>query len=155
VRTRTLILAAVALATPAMAQGWSLQLTAGAPVAFPTPTEANYDAGYVDAGAALAFTVNATSGLSYRNAAVSIRSTSGTMGGTKSIADLQWRRGDVATWTPMTTTNAAVDAKAMINGFINDPWSNTILFRTLLNWATDAPGSYNPTLVVTLTIAAP
>jgi hypothetical protein len=146
---------AIASATPAAAQGWNLAITAGAPVAFPTPTEANYDAGFVDANAALAFTVSATSGFSYRNAEVSIRSSSATMGGSKPIGDLQWRRSDVATWTPMTTVNAPVQDNNMINGFISDPWSNTILLRTNLSWANDGPGTYNPTLVVTLTISAP
>lgn len=145
----------IGMASTANAQTWRVTINSGAPVAFPVPTEATYDAGFVDATAPLAFTVQGSGGIAYRNAQVSIRSTSATMGGSKPIADLQWRRSDVATWAAMTTTNAAVQDQDMLILFNTPNWANSILFRTVLDWADDGPGTYNPTLVVTLTISAP
>jgi hypothetical protein len=32
----------------------------------------------------------------------------------------------------------------------NDPWGNTVFFRMLLSWTTDAPGTYTANYVVTV-----
>ena len=77
------------------------------------------------------------------------------MGGTKPIGDLQWRRGDLATWNSLTTTNSTVESKTMLRNLTNDPYSNTIFFRALLSWSGDGPATYTPTIIVTATLTTP
>jgi hypothetical protein len=38
---------------------------------------------------------------------------------------------------------------------LNDPWSNTIFFRLLLNWTTDAPATYTADYQITLAQTVP
>lgn len=153
----------LAILTPSLtgtarAQRLTLTITAGSPVAFPAVTEAMYDAGSVSATTALGYTLNLQGGggggLSHTGS-LQIRSASATMGGTKPIGDLQWRRGDLATWNSLTTTDVTVQSNTMIRNGLNDPYSNTIVFRTLLSWSTDGPAIYTPTIVVTATLTTP
>ncbi len=143
--------------TPAAAQKYQMNVTSGVPVAFPAPTEANFDAGFVLATANLAFNVDSKNGAAVlRNTTVSIRATGGVMGGSKPIGDLQWRRIDVVNgWTSMTTTDAVVESRDVVRNGLNDPWTNSIEFRVLLDWATTPPATYTPGLVLTLTISPP
>ena len=72
------------------------------------------------------------------------------------MASLQWRRSDLGAWASITTSDAVVEQRWMVMNLFNDPWANTILFRFLLDWTTDRPGtsgSFN--LVMTLTVTAP
>jgi hypothetical protein len=71
------------------------------------------------------------------------------------IGDLEWRRSDLATWNNITLTDAQVDQKIVVRGVLNDPWSNTIFFRMLLNWTTDAPATYSGNYVITLSQTVP
>jgi hypothetical protein len=43
----------------------------------------------------------------------------------------------------------------VINKSLNDPWSNTIFFRMLLDWTRDAPGTYSANYVITLSQTVP
>ena len=161
VRARSLLVLGALLpimATGARAQQLTLTTTAGNPIAFPTVTEANYDAGSVAATALLAFTLDLTKGGGAgvnRHGILSIRASSALMGGAKPIGDLQWRRSDLATWNNVTTTDVQVESRAMVKGGLNDPWSNSIQFRTLLSWSIDGPATYTPTIVLTATITTP
>ena len=142
----------------AQAQKLTMTLTAGFPVAFPTVTEADYDAGSVTATTPLGFTLDLLGGGgggTSRTGILSIRATTATMGGTKPIGDLQWRRSDLGTWNSLTTTNVVVESHTMIRNSTNDPWSNSIVFRTLLSWTADGPATYTPTIVVTATLTTP
>ena len=156
---RAVLCAVVVLMTvapAAAAQGFRLRTISGNPIAFPVPTEANYYAGFVTATALLSFDVDArNAGAVLRNSSVTIRSTTGTMGGTKPIGDLLWRRSDLGVWNPMTTVDAVVEAKDIQKNGINDPWANSIEFRVVLSWANDPPATHTPALVLTLTIAPP
>lgn len=150
------VMVLVAVTTEAAAQRFRLRVTDGAPVTFPVPTEASYDAGFVLSGELLDFDVNAqTAPNILRESRVSIRSTTGTMGSGKPIADLQWRRADLGVWNSMTTANVVIEARDILRNSLNDPWGNSVEFRVLLDWADDPPGAYAPGLVVTLTILAP
>ncbi|MEA2765734.1 MAG: hypothetical protein QOK07_2138, partial [Gemmatimonadaceae bacterium] len=40
--------------------------------------------------------------------------------------------------------------QVMAKGSANDPWSNTIFFRMLLNWTTDPPATYSGNYQLTL-----
>ena len=145
------------LPSAATAQRLTLTLNSGSPVAFPNATEADYDAGFVAATSPLAFTVDLNSGPPgvNRTTIVSIRAASAVMGGTKPISDLQWRRNDLGTWNGLTTSNVTVESRPIVRNSTNDPWSNSILFRTLLSWSTDGPATYSPTIILTVTLTTP
>jgi hypothetical protein len=142
------LLALVLFAAPLAAQKTTLTL-ANATVTFPTPTAADYINGYVDAATGVTFTLNATAG-GARTTAILVRATSASLGGGKVLSDLEWRRSDLATWSAITSTDVQVEQRVMTKNGANDPWSNTIFFRMLLNWATDAPATYSANYVITL-----
>jgi hypothetical protein len=141
----------------AAAQKLTLTLNSGSPVAFPAPTETDYDGGSVTATAPLAFTVDLNSGPPgvNRTSIVAIRAGSALMGGSKPISDLQWRRSDLGTWNGLTTTNVTVESRLIVRNAANDPWSNSIVFRTLLDWTIDGPAAYAPTIIMTVTLTTP
>jgi hypothetical protein len=146
-------LALVLFAFPLAAQKTTLTLTNGA-VTFPAPTAADYINGYVDAPTGVTFSINSVNGLQ-RTTTISIRSTSANLGGGKVIADLEWRRSDLATWNSVTLTDAQIEQRIVINKGLNDPWSNTIFFRMVLNWTTDAPATYSANYQITLSQTVP
>jgi hypothetical protein len=148
-----MFVALVLLATPHAAQKTDLTLTGGT-VTFPTPTATDYVNGYVDATAGVGFTMDATSGTS-RTTTVSIRSTSANLGGGKLIGDLQWRRSDLATWNSMSLSDVQVEQRVVVRNGLNDPWNNTVFFRMVLKWTTDAPGTYSGNYVITLAQTVP
>jgi hypothetical protein len=156
VSTRLAIVVSIAMglfASPLAAQKTSLTLTGGT-ITFPTPTAADYINGYVNSTSGVLFTINSTNGAT-RTTTVSIRTTSANLGGSKSIADLQWRRSDLATWNSISLTDAQVEQRVVVNKGLNDPWSNTIFFRMNLNWATDAPATYSGSYTITLSQTVP
>jgi hypothetical protein len=143
------------LASPLVAQSPKTILTlAGDPIIFPAPTVADYIAGYVYSASGVTFTVTGQTGTS-RTTTVSIRSTSTSLGNGKVIADLEWRRADLATWNSITLTDAQVEQRILVRGVLNDPWSNTVFFRMVLNWATDAPATYSANYQMTLSQTVP
>ncbi len=145
---------AVALASPGRAQV-SLTLT-GAPNVFPAPAVTDYDAGLVNNPTGITFTITITGGAAAnRTTIVSIRSSSASLGGSKPLSDLQWRRADLATWNAMTTADATIESRPVKKNALNDPWSNSVLFRMLLSWTGDLPGTYSAGLVFTLTVTTP
>ena len=148
-----ILLALVLFASPLAAQKTILTLTGGT-ITFPAPTAADYIAGYVNSATGVTFTVNAQSGAS-RTTTISIRSTSANLGGGKVIGDLEWRRSDLATWNTITLTDAQVEQMIVVRNGINDPWNNTIFFRMILNWATDAPATYAANYTITLSQTVP
>ncbi len=156
VSTRIAVAIAIAmalLASPLSAQKTALTLTGGT-ITFPAPTAADYINGYVNSTTGVLFTINSVSGPS-RTTTISIRTTSANLGGTKPIADLMWRRSDLATWTSISLTDAQVEQRVVVNKGLNDPWSNTIFFRMKLNWATDAPAIYTGSYTITLSQTVP
>jgi hypothetical protein len=156
VSTRLAIVISVAvalLASPLAAQKTSLTLTGGT-ITFPTPTATDYINGYVNSTTGVLFTINATNGGS-RTTTISIRTTSPNLGGAKVIGDLQWRRSDLATWSSISLTDAQVEQRIAVSKGLNDPWSNTIFFRMILNWATDAPATYSGSYTITLSQTVP
>jgi hypothetical protein len=126
----------------------------GGTVAFPVPTAADYIAGFVDASTGATFTINSLNGLA-RTTTISIRSTSASLGGSKVIGDLQWRRSDLANWNSITLADAQVEQRIVINKGLNDPWSNTIFFRMLLSWTSDGPATYSANYQITLSQTVP
>jgi len=147
-------LALIAGAVEARAQAATLTVT-NAPVTVPSPTVTDYNAGFVAAPTAVGFAVDIISGPNTsRTTIVSIRSTAASMGGTKAIGDLQWRRADLANWNSVTTSDVSIQTVTPSRR-ADAPWSNSIFFRVLLSWTADAPGSYSAPLVLTLTVTTP
>ena len=150
------LIALAAAAAPAAAQFPKTQLSlAGATITFPAPTANDYFAGFVNSTTGVTFTVNATAGSQPHTTTILIRATSASLGGGKVIGDLQWRRSDLATWTAITATDAQVEQRAQVRNILNDPWSNTVFFRLLLNWTTDAPATYTANYEITLSQTVP
>jgi hypothetical protein len=147
----SLVLALVA--SPLAAQKTILTL-AGGTITFPAPTAADYIAAYVYSASGVTFTATAQTGTS-RTTTISIRSTSASLGNGKVIGDLQWRRSDLATWNSITLTDALVEQRILVRRGLNDPWSNTIFFRMVLNWTTDAPATYSANYQITLSQTVP
>jgi hypothetical protein len=142
---------------PAAAQKYQMNITAGSPVAFTSPTEADFDAGFKLATTNLSFNVDSKNGAAVlRNTTVSIRASSGVMGGSKPIGDFQWRRLDLGgAWNSLTTTDVVVESRDVVRNGLNDPWGNSVEFRVVLDWATTPPATYTPGLVLTLTVSPP
>ncbi len=156
VSTRLAVAIAIAmplLASPLSAQKTTLTLTGGT-ITFPAPTAADYINGYVNSTTGVLYTVNSVNGVN-RTTTISIRTTSANLGGGKAIADLEWRRSDLATWNSISLTDAQVEQRVVVNKGLNDPWSNTIFFRMTLNWATDAPATYSGSYTITLSQTVP
>jgi hypothetical protein len=156
-----LAVGAFALATaPAGAQGGRrtfLYIT-GLPLTVTSTTAAEFEAGAVQIGT-MTFTVDLTANrprFSPRSTTVEVRCAVCPASGTSDPAGLQWRRGDLGTWNPLTTTFAFVEQRLAFWRGANDPWSNTISFRYVLDWATSAPAVATQfQLEFQLTVAAP
>ena len=122
---------------------------------FPAPTANDYAAGFVNSTTGVTFRVDATVGAQPHTTTILIRSLSTSLGGGKVIGDLQWRRSDLATWTSISLVNAQVEQRPQVMNVLNDPWSNTIFFRMLLNWTTDPPATYSGNYQITLSQTVP
>ena len=149
-------LALVLFTSPLGAQNPKTDLTlAGATITFPAPTAADYVNGYVNSSTGVTFTVDATTGNQSHTTTILIRATSANLGGGKVIGDLQWRRSDLATWNGITGTDVQVEQRVQVRNGANDPWTNTIFFRMLLSWTSDAPATYSANYQITLSQTVP
>ena len=148
----SLLLGLVFFASPLAAQSTTLAL-GGSIITFTAPTATDYVNGYVYSATGVLFTVNATSDAGQAMmTTVAIKSTSANLGNGKLLADLQWRRSDLATWNSITLANVNVEARSQTYNGLNDPWSNTIFFRMKLSWTTDAPATYTANYTITLSV---
>ena len=148
----------IAVLAALLARGAAAQVTltlTQTPNVFPAPTVADYNAGNVVNATGILFTITLAGAAANRTTSVAIRSSSATLGGGKSISDLQWRRADLVAWNAMTTTDAVVESRPVRKNSLNDPWSNQVFLRILLNWATDPPATYTAPIVLTLTVTTP
>jgi hypothetical protein len=143
-------------ASPLAAQFTITTLTlSGQTITFPAPTATDYINGFVNS-TGVTFTVkNLFSNQGAHTTTVLIRATSANLGGGKVLGDLQWRRSDLATWNSITAVDAQVEQRVLIAGTQNDPWTNTIFFRMVLSWATDAPATYTANYAITLSQTVP
>jgi hypothetical protein len=147
----SLLLALLCFASPLPGQTTTLALS-GNIITFPAPTATDFVNGYVYSSGVL-FTVDATSNSGQANVTtIAIKSTSANLGNGKILADLQWRRSDLATWNTITLANVNVETRSQTFNGANDPWSNTIFFRMKLTWTTDAPAAYTANYTITLSV---
>ena len=142
-------------AMSAQAQNPRSVLSLTGTVVFPAPTANDYAAGFVNSTAGVTFSVDATTGNEPHTTIILIQSLSTSLGGGKSIGDLQWRRSDLATWTGISLANVEVERRPQVRSVLNDPWGNTIFFRMLLNWTTDPPATYGANYQLTLSQTVP
>lgn len=130
----------------------------GLPLTVTSTTAAEFEAGAVQIGT-MTFTVDLTANnpnFSPRSTTVEVRCAVCPAAGTIAPAGLQWRRGDLGSWNPLTTGFAFVEQRLAFWRGANDPWSNTISFRYALDWATSAPSAATEfQLEFQLTVAAP
>ncbi len=154
--TSVLAVALGAFASPAAAQNPKTNLTlTGATITFPAPTATDYVNGYVYSASGVGFTLAAATGNLSHTTTVKIKATSANLGNGKLIGDLEWRRSDLIGWTKISAIDAQVEQRVQVRGILNDPWSNTIFFRLVLNWTTDAPATYSANYQLTLSQTAP
>jgi hypothetical protein len=147
----SLLLGLVFFASPMAAQTTTLALS-GNVITFPAPTATDYNNGFVYSSGVL-FTVDATSDAGQAMmTTVAIKSTSANLGNGKVLADLQWRRSDLATWNSITLANVNVEARSQTYNGANDPWSNTIFFRMKLSWTADPPAAHTANYTITLSV---
>jgi hypothetical protein len=126
----------------------TLTVTSGT-ISFPAPTPADLTAGILAASSPVTFQV--TPAAAAATTTVTIRASGATMGGSKSVADLQWRRGDLGTWQSLTQTDVFVESRTYSLLSPRPTWQNTIYFRVVLRWVGDPPATYVGNYVITLT----
>lgn len=130
----------------------------GLPLTVTSTSAADFEAGAVQIGT-MTFTVDLTANnpnFSPRLTTVEVRCAVCPAAGTIATAGLQWRRGDLGTWNPLTATFAFVEQRLAFWQGANHPWSNTISFRYALDWVTSAPAAATEfQLEFQLTVAAP
>jgi hypothetical protein len=73
------------------------------------------------------------------------------MGGSKPVADLQWRRGDLGSWQSLTQSDVLVESRTYTLDASRPAWENTIYFRVVLRWVGEPPAAYAGSYVITLT----
>lgn len=75
--------------------------------------------------------------------------------GTLPVGGLQWRRSDLAAWTPLTTTPTTVEIRTVFFNGVNDAWTNSMQWRYVANWVTTPPGSTSFGIQYQLVVTAP
>jgi hypothetical protein len=147
---------ACATRTSAGAQTTVQLLLSGQQGSFAVPTVADYAAGTLEAASPIDFQVITTSEpAGPLTTTVYIRSFSSMLGGSKPVADLEWRRGDDQTWHALTTTDAIVERRIVQGSAQGHSWDNTIHFRVALKWTGDPPASYVGNLILTVSTIQP
>lgn len=106
-------------------------------VAFNTPTNTDFQAGEIAANNSVAISYGS-------NAPHDLQVQIDGLGG-KSVGDLQWSVDGGSSWTPMATSAANMASNG--SGGLN---SATADFKMLLDWATDAAGTYSGTITYTV-----
>lgn len=133
----------MATATAAAAQNRLTQLTvSGFPLADAETSVAELDAGSIALGST-DFTVDllTNAGNPYLNRYTNIEVICAAPCPVD-VTRLQWRRADQATWNSLSdVTWTSIEVRlATFNG-ANDPWSQTVFWRYLVDWTTTPPAS--------------
>ncbi len=119
---------------------------AGAPLVATGTTTTDIDAGSIALGA-VSLTVDLTTntggtGFSPRVTTVQVRCRLPCpASGAAAVANLEWRRADLAVWNPLTTTFVTIESRTATFAGTNDPWSRQVFWRYTLGWTTTPPRS--------------
>lgn len=149
-------LAVLALATVAASRAEAQQTritAAGFTGSVGTAVAADFVAGFRQAGSDVTLTVRNVAGATARTYFIDIFSLNATLGGTKPLSDLEWRRTDLATWNPMSATPTLVRSGAV--PAVGVDVATGVRLRMRLNWATDVPATYSATVRYRLTVTTP
>ncbi len=151
-------------ATASITIATTLYLSAsGTAVTFTTPTEADFNAGYISSATttAIKFAGNVRHSVVGWTAATSMTGTLGLGGavdpvnGAKAVSDLQWSTDAGVTNTGFVASTTSVSGAKIVNQHARGDSRLTpknVTYRMLLNYATDTPGKYD--LGFTYTIIA-
>lgn len=133
-----------AVVAPLTVDAQRVRLTlSGFPLQVTTTTGADFDAGSVALGS-MSFTVDMTLGVPLTATATTVSVSCDApcpQSGSLSLAALQWRRADLATWNTLTTSPTLVETRSVTFLGANDPWSNTVAWRYLLTWTANPPAA--------------
>lgn len=127
-----LVLAGLVAPVAATAQGTVRTELSTATITFAAPGIMEFDAGSIEHPG---ITVTVTSRPGNRPWELRIRATDTTLGTGKPLSDLEWSVPGVIGWTALSDADVPVLQGA-------GDQSVTVLFRMLLGWATDGPGTY-------------
>lgn len=75
--------------------------------------------------------------------------------GTLPVGSLQWRRSDLAAWTPLTMAPTTIETRTGVFNGANDPWSNSMQWRYVPTWVDTPPGSASFRIQYRLVVTAP
>lgn len=154
------------IARPARAQGnASVTLTvASAGTAFPTPTAADYLAGYIDNPVTLAFSgqLKGPAGTQSFTGYVEVCALAADLGNGKALSDLQWRPADLSLpfQSVVLGCDGAVSTSRLVGSYTLAKsqslrnFSGGIILRLTLRW-TDSAASYGVALGFTTSMTQP
>lgn len=154
------VLVASLAGTASTLQGQTNRLTvltlSGFPLNVSTTTTADFDAGAVSLGTTginVDLTTNAGGGFATRVTTVNVQCGLPCPAG---VTSLQWRRNDLGVWNTLTTAYVLVEARTATYNGVNDPWSNSILWRYVVGWTTNPPAATEQYLIrFELVVSAP
>ncbi|HEY5218158.1 MAG TPA: hypothetical protein VIJ16_00040 [Gemmatimonadaceae bacterium] len=142
---------ALLVALPAAAQTSTTKLVlTGFNGGFGNSAVTDFDQGFIDNATAITYTVTLVKSDSMRTTGVYISAAAATMTGGKPTSDCVWRRDDLGTWNPLTTTNTLVESRVVQTA--GTVWSNSVWVQCNLNWATDPPAANSVGLTITLQV---
>jgi len=127
-----------------------LQMSAGS-TSLTAPTPADFDAGFNSTtGPTLTVSANAAWTLHIRSATSVWGATNTSPGAparaTKPAGDLMWSTASNGAFAALSTSDAN-----LVGGSATASNATTLYFQTLYDWTLDTPGSYNLSIVLTLT----
>ncbi|HET7632335.1 MAG TPA: hypothetical protein VFK16_08480 [Gemmatimonadaceae bacterium] len=150
--TSTLLALMLAALAPAILAAPKTKLTlSGFNGNFGNVQLADFDQGYITSASGITYTVSQVgTNTTARTTSIYIRANAATMSGGKSTSNCSWRRDDLATWTPLTTTDAFVEAQPIQTS--GQSWSNTLWVRCTLDWASDPPAANSVAFTISLQV---
>jgi len=136
------LLAALTALAPRAAAAQTIRLTLnGWPLTAPATDGAAFEAGFVLIGTT-SFTVDVTVPGLRRATTVQVECRGGCPqngGGNLPLTGLQWRRADQSGWTTLTEDYVDIETRNVNFLLENDPWSQTMYWRYLLDWTANPP----------------
>jgi hypothetical protein len=152
----SLLLALALVPSSGIAQVTVTLTGVGGTITFHAPTAADYAAGSLEATTTMPFQIaTSTEGTGPHKTSLHIRSSSSTLGNSKPVGHLEWRRADHSEWHAFTTSDAEVESWEAQGHPAGHTFSNTIHFRILLHWTNAHPFMYTGHLVLTAASAKP
>ncbi len=145
------VLAALVSAAPVAAQARTRLTLSGFAGDMSNTTITDYDQSLKEAPSVVTYTVRNTSGNASRTTAILISANAATLGNGKPVSDCQWQVTGTTGWTSLTTSPVLMESRVIAGN--GNQWSNSVLLRCSLDWATDTPAIYSVGLTFTLSVS--